>query len=368
MESIFDYMDKYGHEQIVFCRDKAAGLKAIIALHDTTLGPAVGGTRVWKYDCDEDAVVDALRLSQGMTYKFAAAGLNLGGGKAVIIVESPDQKNEALFRAFGKFVDTLHGRYCTGEDVGVTVGDLEYIKMETEYVFGMPVEDGGSGGPSPFTAIGVIQGMKACCKEVYGDDSLKGKRVAVQGLGNVGYRIVRQLVESGSEVIVADIVEENVKRAIDEFKVRAVGVDEVYGVDCDIFSPCALGAVINDKTISQLKCKIIAGAANNQLETERHGDLLDKKGIIYAPDFIVNAGGATGDTDQLEDGGYNPERAMKKVLRIYDNMVKVIEISKGNNIPTYKAANVLAEQRIKDIGDIKRLNVEMPNKIARSSG
>jgi len=367
MESIFDYMDKYGHEQIVFCRDKVAGLKAIIALHDTTLGPAVGGTRVWKYDCDEDAVVDALRLSQGMTYKFAAAGLNLGGGKTVIMVESPDQKNEALFRAFGRFVDTLNGRYCTGEDVGVTVGDLEYIKMETDYVFGMPVESGGSGGPSPFTAIGVIQGMKACCKEVYGDDSLKGKRVAVQGLGNVGYRIVRQLVESGAEVVVADIVEVNVNRAIDEFKVRAVGIDEIYSVDCDIFSPCALGSVINDKTISQLKCKIIAGAANNQLGTERHGDLLDKKGILYAPDFIINAGGATGDTDQLEDGGYNPERATKKVLRIYDNMIKVIEISKRRNIPTYKAANVLAEQRIKDIGDTKRLNVKMPKKIARSS-
>lgn len=366
-KSIFEYMDKYGHEQLVFCRDKKAGLKAIIALHDTTLGPAAGGTRVWAYDSEEDAIVDALRLSQGMTHKYAAAGINLGGGKTVVIIESPEQKGEELFRALGRFIGSLNGRYWTGEDVGTTVGDLEYMKMETDFVVGLPVESGGSGGPSPYTAIGVIEGMKACCQEIYGDESLKGKRVAVQGIGNVGYDVVKHLVESGADVVIADIDENKVKKAVAELKVRAVGLDEIYGIECDIFSPCALGAIINDKTIPKLRCKIIAGAANNQLEEARHGEVLHKKGILYAPDFIINAGGTTADTDQLEEGGFNPERARKKVLRVYDNVMKVIEISKREGIPTYKAADRLAEERIGNIGELKRLDVKISKKMARSS-
>lgn len=365
-KSIFEYMEEYGHEQLIFCNDKKAGLKAIIAIHDTTLGPATGGTRVWAYDSEEDALVDALRLSQAMTYKYAAAGINLGGGKATVIIESPKQKGEGLFRALGRFIDSLNGRYITGEDVGTTVGDLEYINMETDLVVGLPMESGGSGGPSPYTAIGVIEGMKACCKEVYGDESLKGKRVAVQGVGNVGYEVVKYLVENGADVVIADIDENKVKRAVGELKVRAVGVDQIYSVDCDIFSPCALGAIINDKTIPKLKCKIIAGSANNQLEEARHGEVLGEKGILYAPDFIINAGGTIADTDQLE-GGFCPERAKKKVARVYDNVVKVLEISKRECIPTYKAADRLAEERIRKMGELKRLRVKMPKKIARAS-
>lgn len=365
-KSIFEYMDEYGHEQLVFCRDREAGLKAIIAIHDTTLGPATGGTRVWTYASEEDALVDALRLSQGMTYKYAAAGINLGGGKATVIIESPEQKGEGLFRALGRFINNLNGRYITGEDVGTTVGDLEYINMETDLVVGLPAESGGSGGPSPYTAIGVIAGMKACCQEVYGNESLKGKRVAVQGVGNVGYNVVKRLVDNGAEVVIADVDKNKVNRAVAEFKVRAVGIDEIYGVDCDIFSPCALGAILNDKTIPKLKCKIIAGSANNQLAEARHGEVLHQKGILYAPDFIINAGGTIADTDQFE-GGFCSERAEKKVARVYDNVAKVLEISKREGIPTYKAANRFAEERIRKIGALNKLEVKMPKKLARAS-
>lgn len=365
-KSIFEYMEEYGHEQLVFCRDEKAGLKAIIAIHNTTLGPATGGTRVWTYESEEDALVDALRLSQGMTYKYAAAGINLGGGKTTVIIKSPEQKGEQLFRALGRFIDNLNGRYITGEDVGVTVGDLEYINMETDLVVGLPAENGGSGGPSPYTAMGVIGGMKACCKEIYGNESLKGKQVAVQGVGNVGHDVVKYLVEDGADVVVADVDENRVKRAVEEFKVSAVGVDEIYSVDCDIFSPCALGATINDETIPKLKCKIVAGSANNQLKEARHGEVLGQKGILYAPDFIINAGGTIADTDQFE-GGFCPERARKKVARVYDNVANVIEISKREGIPTYKAANRLAEERIRKIGEINKLRVKVSKKLARAS-
>ncbi|HEX78211.1 MAG TPA: Glu/Leu/Phe/Val dehydrogenase [Dehalococcoidia bacterium] len=364
--SVFEYMEQYGHEQVVFCRDREAGLRAIIAIHDTTLGPATGGTRVWAYESEEEALIDALRLSHAMTYKYAAAGINLGGGKTTIIIQPGEKTSEALFRALGRFIDSLGGRYITGEDVGTTAGDLEYINMETDFVVGLPAESGGSGGPSPYTAIGVVEGMKACCQEVYGSESLRGKGVAVQGVGNVGRHLVKILVENGASVVVADIDEQRVKGVVDEFGVGRVGPDDFYGVECDIFSPCALGAVLNDETIPRLRCKVVAGSANNQLAEAQHGDMLHERGILYAPDFIINAGGTIADTDQLE-GGFNAERAKKKVARVYDNIAKVIEISKRDGIPTSRAADRLAEERIERMSHLKRIRVKMPKKIARAA-
>lgn len=346
---IFKKMEQHGYEQLVFCHDAASGLKAIICIHDTTLGPALGGTRMWQYECEEDAITDVVRLARGMSYKNAAAGLNLGGGKTVIIGNSKTDKSEALFRAFGRFVHSLNGRYITSEDVGTAVEDMDYIRMETPHVVGCGVAD-----PSPVTAYGVWKGMKACAAEVFGTDSLQGKTVAVQGLGHVGYTLCKHLHGEGANLVVTDISEENVSRIVTEFGARAVAAHEIYGVDCDIFAPCALGAVINDETLPRLKCRIIAGAANNQLKETRHGDLLQDKGILYAPDFIINAGGVINVADELQDSGYNRARAIKKVDGIYNNIEQVITISKRESIPTYKAADILAEERIALIGKVKK--------------
>jgi len=364
-KEIFEYMEEYDAEQIVFCRDKNSNLKAIIVLHDTTLGPATGGTRAWYYEREEDALVDCLRLAKGMTYKYAAAGINLGGGKAVILLEKGQKPTEAMLRALGRFVDILGGRFITGEDVGLTVGDLEYINMETDYIVGLPREYGGSGGPSPYTALGVVEGMKVCCEEVFGDPNLKGRTIAVQGVGNVGYHLVKLLKEEGAKIIATDIDENKLKRVVEEFGVDTVHPDEIYDVDCDIFSPCALGGILNDDTIPRLKCKIVAGSANNQLLEPRHGDMLHQRDILYAPDFIINAGGTIADTDELE-GGFNPERAKKKVKRVAENLRLVFKISKERGIPTYKAADILAEERIRSIGAIKRIKVKPPKKVARA--
>ncbi|MCF6094423.1 branched-chain amino acid dehydrogenase [Microaerobacter geothermalis] len=341
---IFEYMEKYDYEQLVFCQDKTSGLKAIIAIHDTTLGPALGGTRMWTYDTEEDAIIDALRLARGMTYKNAAAGLNLGGGKTVIIGDPRKDKNEEMFRAFGRYIQGLNGRYITAEDVGTTVADMDLIHMETDYVTGISPAFGSSGNPSPVTAYGVYRGMKAAAKEAFGTDDLKGLTIAIQGVGNVAYNLCRHLHEEGAKLIVTDINQDAVQRAVEEFGAKAVAPNEIYGQECDIFSPCALGAVINDETIPQLKAKVIAGAANNQLKEERHGDALHEMGIVYAPDYVINAGGVINVADELQ--GYNRERAMKKVESIYDNVAKVFEISKRDHIPTYKAADRMAEERI----------------------
>ncbi|MCP3025746.1 branched-chain amino acid dehydrogenase [Halobacillus sp. A5] len=341
---IFKYMDKYDYEQLVMCHDKASGLKAIIAIHDTTLGPALGGTRMWTYASEEDAIEDALRLAKGMTYKNAAAGLNLGGGKTVIIGNPREDKNEAMFRAFGRYIQGLNGRYITAEDVGTTVQDMDLIHEETDYVTGISPAFGSSGNPSPVTAYGVYRGMKAAAKEGFGSDLLEGKTIAVQGIGNVAYDLCRHLHEDGAHLIVTDINEEAVQKAVEDFGAQAVGIDEIYGVECDIYAPCALGATINDETIPQLKAKVIAGAANNQLKETKHGDILHEKGVIYTPDYVINAGGVINVADELH--GYNKDRAMKRVETIYDNVSRVFEISRRDNIPTYVAADRMAEERI----------------------
>lgn len=344
---IFEYLEKYDYEQLVFCQDKNSGLKAIIAIHDTTLGPALGGTRMWTYANEEAAIIDALRLARGMTYKAACAGLNLGGGKTVIIGDPRKDKSEELFRAFGRYIQGLNGRYITAEDVGTTVADMDLIHTETEFVTGVSPAFGSSGNPSPVTAYGVYRGMKAAAYEAFGSDSLQGKTIAVQGVGNVAYNLCRYLHEEGANLIVTDINPDNVNRAVQDFGAKAVGVDQIYGVECDIFSPCALGAIINDETIPLLKAKVIAGAANNQLKEEHHGDTITEMGFIYAPDYVINAGGLINVADELL--GYNRERALKKVETIYDNILKVFEIAKRDGIPTYKAADRMAEERIESV-------------------
>lgn len=309
--AIFVEMEKYDYEQVLFCQDKNSGLKAIIALHDTTLGPALGGTRMWTYATEEAAVEDALRLAKGMTYKNAAAGLDLGGGKTVIIGDPRKDKNPELFRAFGRYIQSLNGRYITAEDVGTTVEDMDLIHLETDYVTGISPEFGSSGNPSPVTAYGVYMGMKAAAKEAFGSDSLEGKTVAVQGVGNVAYSLCEHLYKEGAKIIVTDINEQAVKRAAEAFKATAIDPDDIYDVDCDIYAPCALGATINDETIHRIKAKVIAGSANNQLKLPKHGDMLHEKGIVYAPDYIINAGGVINVADELN--GYNRNRVMKKV-------------------------------------------------------
>ena len=341
---LFKYMKSYDYEQVVVCQDAQSGLKAIIAIHDTTLGPALGGTRMWMYETEEAAFIDALRLAKGMTYKNAAAGLNLGGGKTVIIGDPRKDKNEEMFRAFGRYIQGLNGRYITAEDVGTTVADMDIIHEETDYVTGISPAFGSSGNPSPVTAFGVYVGMKASAKEAFGTDILTGKTVAVQGVGNVAFHLCKHLHEEGANLIVTDINKEAVERAVKEFGARAVEVSDIYDVECDIFAPCALGAVINDETIGRIKASVIAGAANNQLKENYHGDKLHELGIVYAPDYVINAGGVINVADELY--GYNRERALKKVEAIYDNIKKVFEIAKRDNIPTYLAANRMAEERI----------------------
>ncbi len=348
---IFETLDTYGHEQIVFCHNKDAGLKAIIAIHNTVLGPALGGTRMWPYKTEAEALNDVLRLSRGMTYKNAVAGLNIGGGKAVIIGDPAKDKSEALFRAFGRFVNTLGGRYITAEDVGIDVNDMEYVFRETEYVTGVHQVHGGSGDPSPFTAFGTLQGLMAALNHKYGDEEVGKRSFAVQGLGHVGMEFVKLLREQGAKVFVTDINKELVQRAVDEHGCTAVGLDEIYDVDADVYSPCALGGTVNEKTIDRIKAKIICGAANNQLATDAIGDELDKRGVVYAPDYAVNAGGVM--NVSLEIDGYNRERAMRMMRTIYYNVGRIFQIAARDRIPTYKAADRMAEERISAIGKIK---------------
>jgi len=340
------------HEQVVFCNDNATGLKAIIAIHNTILGPSLGGTRMWAYNNEMEALTDVLRLSRGMTYKSSVAGLNLGGGKAVIIGDSKTQKNEMLMRRFGKFVNSLSGKYITAEDVGVGTKDMEYIKMETNFVSGLPESMGGSGDPSPVTAYGVYLAMKASAKEKYGNDSLSGKKVVVQGIGHVGENLVKYLVKEGGKVYINDINEERLKIVAKETGAEVVSADKLYDLEMDIYAPCALGATINNDTLIRLKCSIICGAANNQLADENiHGKAVIEKGILYAPDFVVNAGGIINVFYELQ--GYNRERALAHAEKIYDTALNIFKISREQNIPTYMAANRIAEKRIADFSKIK---------------
>jgi leucine dehydrogenase len=345
----FQQMVEMGHERVLFCSNPDVGLQAIIAVHSTVLGPGLGGCRMWPYASTEEAMVDVLRLSRGMTYKAAAAGLNLGGGKAVIIGDSKKDKSEELFRAFGRYVESLGGLYITAEDVGTGTEDMEVIHHETRWVTGLSPELGGGGDPSPVTAFGTLQGIKAAVQHL-GQDSLAGRSVAVQGLGSVGYHLARFLRDEGAKVFGADIDAEATEKARQELGVEIVPTGEILEVDCDVVAPCALGAVINDESIPRLRCRIVAGAANNQLAEDRHGQALHDRGILYAPDYVINAGGLINVYNELI--GYNREVAMRTARGIHGNMVRLFDIARAQSIPTYVAADRLAEERI---GRIKGL-------------
>ncbi|MGH7460585.1 MAG: Leu/Phe/Val dehydrogenase [Longimicrobiales bacterium] len=346
---LFDLMKEHGHEQCVFWSDPSVNYRGIIAIHNTTLGPALGGTRFWNYDSEDDAMIDALRLARGMTYKAAVSGLNLGGGKSVIIGDPRTTRREMIFRAHGRFVDSLKGRYITAEDVGTSVEDMDYVQMETRFVAGVA---GGSGDPSPVTAYGVYRGIKACAQERYGSDDLSSLTVAVQGLGHVGYYLCEYLHAEGTKLIVTDIDEGRIKRVAAEFAARAVPPDDIYGAAAQVFAPCALGAVVNDKTLARFKFEIIAGAANNQLQEEQHGDELEKRKILYAPDYVINAGGLINVYGELHN--WSADRARRKAGEIYDTLLQLFELAREQGLPTYEAADRLAERRIEQVAAIQR--------------
>ena len=351
-ESIFSQLEAYGHKKVVFCSDPDTGLKAIIAIHDTTLGPALGGTRMWAYKSEADALYDVLRLSKSMTYKSAIAGLNLGGGKAVIIGDSRKGKTEALLRKFGRFIKNLNGEFITAEDVGTNPRDMEYIRMETQHVTGMPETVGGSGDPSPITALGVFMGIKACVKELYGNDNLAGRSVIVQGIGRVGENLVKLLRDENAKVYASDINEDLLGQVAKKYGAEAVSNNTIFDIDADIYAPCALGATINTQTINKLKCAIIAGSANNQLEDESiHGQMLLDKGILFAPDYVINAGGIINCYSELM--GFNKKRTMQLTENIYEATRNVLMLSKAESISTTEAANKIAEKRIADIKKVK---------------
>ncbi len=338
------YLADNKYESVHFFVDTRSGLRCIVAVHDTTLGPALGGTRMWPYPTEEDALVDVLRLGKAMTYKASAAGLHFGGGKAVIIGDPHKDKSEALFRAYGCSVNTMGGKYITAEDVGIEPKDLEIVAQETRWCYGKPVDKGGSGDSAPATGFGVYRGMKACAKEVYGDESLKGRVVALQGFGKVASNLAPYLVEEGARLVVTDVYAGAKEVAFKSFGARIVETEEIYDVECDIFSPCALGGVLNSRTIPRLKAKIVAGCANNQLLEDIDGDRLQWRGILYAPDFVINAGGLI--NLSFEAKRYDREVAMEKVGKIHETIQKVISIAKSEGITTAKAADWLAEHRL----------------------
>lgn len=344
---LFKVLDQMEHEEVVFCNDKEAGLKAIIAIHNTNLGPALGGCRMWKYATEEDAIRDALRLSRGMTYKNAMMELPLGGGKSVIIGDPRKEKSEKLFRAFGKFVNSLGGKYITAEDVGTCPKDMKYVAQETSFVAGL---DGKSGDPSPITAKGVFLGIKACSEWVFGQTDLKDMVIAIQGLGHVGMSLARLLYEAGAQLIIADIYEDRVKEAEKEFNAKVVNPDEIYEVKCDVFSPCALGAVINENTVDRLNCKIVAGAANNQLKDESFAERLAEKDILYAPDYVINGGGVINVSIEVSGIPYSMEIVEEKLQIIPKRLREVFTMAKEKGITTAKAADIIAESKFKKKG------------------
>jgi leucine dehydrogenase len=353
-QSVLEMMQEMGHEQVMYCTDVNTGLVAIIAVHNTTLGPSLGGTRLWNYNNHDEAVIDALRLSRGMTYKSAISGLNLGGGKAVLVGDASKLKNEAYWRRYGRFVNNLGGKYITAEDVNTSSKDMEYIAMETKHVTGVPEYLGGSGDPSPVTAYGVYVGMKAACKKVYGSDSLAGKKVLVQGAGNVGRHLIDHIVAEGALVTIADISAEKIQMVTTKHSsVKVVDNTDIFAGDYDIYAPCALGATVNTEAINSMKCAIIAGAANNQLADENvHGPMLVEKGITYVPDFLINAGGIINISVELE--GYNKERAYSIVEKIYDRTLENIAVAERDGVHTQLAAMRMAEKRLSDIASVKR--------------
>jgi leucine dehydrogenase len=347
--ALFALMEEHEHEQVSLCYEPSSGYRGIIVIHDSTLGPALGGTRFWNYGTDREALIDCLRLARGMTYKAAVAGLNLGGGKSVIIGDNKTTRREPVFRAHGRHVQALAGRYITAEDVGTSTTDMEYIKAETDHVTGLI---GKSGDPSPVTAFGVYRGIKACAKNRYATDSLSGKTIAIQGCGNVGYYLAQLLHQERARLIVTDIDPARVKKVVEEFGAQAVAPDEIYSAKADIFAPCAMGGIINDDTLAKLQVEIVAGGANNQLAEERHGDALEAQGITYAPDYVINGGGLINVNAELQ--GWTMERARNKAGEIYDTILRVFEIAQEEGIPSYRAADRLAEQRIAAIAKVRQ--------------
>ncbi len=333
------------HEQVVFCQDEETGLKAIIGIHSTVLGPALGGTRMWMYNNEADAIKDVLRLSRGMTYKASISGLNLGGGKAVIIGDSRTDKTDALMRKFGAFVDSLSGRYITAEDVGINTHDMEMVKMSTNHVTGIPEHMGGSGDPSPVTAYGVFMGMKATAKFKWGNDSLAGKKVLVQGIGHVGETLVQHLTEAGAHVLINDIHEDRLLEVSEKYAATVVRGSNIFAQEMDIYAPCALGATVNSETIPQMKCAIIAGAANNQLANEQqHGKMLVEAGILYAPDFLINAGGLINVYSEI--ARYDRAESLRRTEEIYNTTLHILAKAETENITPQNAALAIAEERI----------------------
>ena len=350
---VLNAMANRGHEQVAMYNDPASGLRGIIAIHDTTLGPSCGGARMWPYATEADALADALNLSQAMTYKSAAAGLNLGGGKGVIIGDPRTAKTEALLRAWGRFVDTLGGRYLTTTDVGTTGRDLETVRQETEHVVGLDQTLGGSGDTSVMTGLGVYMGMRACAADVWGADSLRGRTVAMQGFGKVATHTAEHLLDNEVRVIATDVNESALDRAR-QMGVKVVAPDDIYDADCDIFAPCALGGVINAQTIARLRCRIVAGGANNQLATPEDGEELHRRGIIYAPDFLINAGGIINAAAEIGQP-YNPERSRQQTERIYEQMSSVLATARQQEIATARAADLLAEARLDEVRRVRRI-------------
>jgi leucine dehydrogenase len=346
---LFELMAKHAHEQLVFWSEPELGYRGIIAIHDTTLGPALGGTRFWNYASDEEAITDALRLSRGMSYKSAVAGVALGGGKSVIWGDPRTRNRELIFRAHGRAVESLGGRYITAEDVGTSVDDMEFVRMETDAVVGV---HGGSGDPSPVTAFGVYQGIRASVERKFGSPSLSGRHVLVQGLGNVGYHLCAFLHEEGAQLTVTDIDADRIARVRDAFGARVVGTDEIYGLEADVFAPCALGAVINDDTLKVLRVSVVAGAANNQLARTHHGQELHARGILYAPDYVINAGGLINVYGELND--WSPDRSKRKAQEIYATLHRIFELAEAEGVPTHAAADRVAEERIMKIRHLHR--------------
>jgi len=352
MPEIFDLMEEHDHEQVVFFYEPSCGYRGIIAIHDTSLGPALGGTRFWNYASDSEAVVDVLRLARGMTYKAAVAGLNLGGGKSVIVGDNKTTHREMVMRAHGRAVESLGGRYITAEDVGTSVEDMDYIHMETGHVVGMA---GKSGDPSPVTAFGTYRGIKACALKRYGTDSLENRSVVIQGAGHVGYFLAQDLREEGAKVFIADIDESKVDRCVEELGCESVGADEVYDVDADVFAPCALGAILNDDTIPRLKVEIVAGAANNQLKRQHHAKMLLEREILYAPDYVINAGGLINVYSEL--AGWSLERSKRKAGEIYRTLLNVFEIAEDAGLTNAEAADEVAIRRVGQVAKLHRTYV-----------
>lgn len=340
--SVFSFDAFDNHEQVTFCNDPETGLKAIIAVHSTKRGPAAGGCRFWNYASDDDALRDVLRLSRGMSYKNAMAGLNLGGGKSVIIGDSATQKTPELLRSFGRFINTLGGKYITAEDVGINVEDMEIVHTQTQFVAGLNEGEAGSGDPSPFTAHGVFAGIKASVKHRFDRDDLNGMNIAVQGLGHVGYYLCKELHEAGANLVVTDVNQQSIDRVVTEFGATAVAVEAIYDQDVDLYAPCALGATINDNTIDRIRAKVIAGAANNQLITDEFGQKLVDRGILYAPDYVINAGGIMNVANEVAGEKVTTEQGMKDVEVIYDKLIQVFRGADERGLPTHQVADEMA--------------------------